>query len=181
MKTVKRPDILQRCKALKLWQRGDERAPHKPLLALLALAPYTCGERVVRFVEYEGKLTQLLRDYGSERRTLYPEMPFVRLQEDHVWQVATHGAPDAVPPGALDQDRIAQPQRNRHFSGDVQRAFDRDPQAPTVVARMLLDAHSPESMHDDIPASVGLTLNAPDARKPRRSQELRDRVLLAYQ
>ncbi|MFM0136953.1 hypothetical protein PQQ62_13040 [Caballeronia grimmiae] len=37
MQEISQPSILQRFYALKVWQRGDERAPHKPLLALLAL------------------------------------------------------------------------------------------------------------------------------------------------
>ncbi|WP_244847618.1 phosphorothioated DNA-binding restriction endonuclease [Caballeronia sp. SL2Y3] len=176
------PDILQRFEALKVWQRGDERAPHKPLLALLALGLYSRGVREVPFNQCESKLNELLREFGPWRRTLYPEMPFLRLQSDDVWRVAAHGSAGALASNAvLTKTQLRSIEATGRFSDDVQRAFDSDPQAISDVARALLDAHFPDSMHDDILAAVGLTLHAPLTAKARRSPDFRDDVLRAYQ
>ncbi|VXC61218.1 conserved hypothetical protein [Burkholderia sp. 8Y] len=176
------PDVLQRFEALKIWQRGDERAPHKPLLVLLALGLYSRGVREVPFNQYESKLNELLREFGPWRRTLYPEMPFLRLQSDDVWRVAAHGSGGLLASNAaLTKTQLRTIDATGRFSDDVQRAFDRNPQAIDAVARMMLDAHFPDSMHEDILAAVGLTLDAPQTGRTRRSPDFRDHVLRAYQ
>ncbi|WP_250452763.1 phosphorothioated DNA-binding restriction endonuclease [Caballeronia sp. ATUFL_M2_KS44] len=187
MKASHPPDILQRFDALKVWQRGDERAPHKPLLALLALGLYRRGIHAVPFVQYESKLNELLREFGPSRRTLYPEMPFLRLQSDDVWQVQTGDATNRIASNAdLGKTQLRRIDAIGRFSDDVQRVFDTHPQAIGAVARMLLNAHFADSMHEDILAAVGLSLDeafdeAPERGKTRRDPEFRDNVLRAYQ
>ncbi|MDP3611017.1 MAG: hypothetical protein Q8R98_04135, partial [Rubrivivax sp.] len=61
--------ITKRFEALTIWQRAGERAPHKPLLLLLALGLLSRGTTLVPFVEYEHKLADLLREFGPSRRT----------------------------------------------------------------------------------------------------------------
>ena len=42
--------LVQKFRDLNVWRRGDERAPHKPLLALYALAQIQSGaERLIPF------------------------------------------------------------------------------------------------------------------------------------
>jgi putative restriction endonuclease len=60
-----------------LWKRGEQRAPHKPLLILLALS--RCAQnanRLMRFNEVDPKLKQLLIDFGPRRKSYHPEYPF---------------------------------------------------------------------------------------------------------
>lgn len=46
-------DILERLENLNVWRRGDQRAPHKPLLVLLGLAKIARGEeRLNPFEEF---------------------------------------------------------------------------------------------------------------------------------
>jgi putative restriction endonuclease len=49
--TLTKTDVLvQKFRDLNVWRRGDERAPHKPLLALYALAQIQAGaERLIPF------------------------------------------------------------------------------------------------------------------------------------
>ena len=48
---------------IRVWRQGDRRAPHKPLLILLALGNLARGEKPrVEFAEIEGKLGRLLEE-----------------------------------------------------------------------------------------------------------------------
>jgi putative restriction endonuclease len=183
-------DVLRRFSELKIWKRGDERAPHKPLLALLALGLYANEVPEMRFSEYEGKLNKLLLDFGPSRRTLYPEMPFVRLQNDDVWQVTADEAAHFIDSkGQPSKTQLRQSAASGRFSDDIQQIFERDPSAVGQVARLLLSKHFPETLHEDIMDAVGLTLDLTpgstlDVRKAlrrRRNPAFRDEVLKAYQ
>src|SRR5205085_8847398 len=80
--------ILTQIKNLNVWRRGDERAPHKPLLILIAIARITQGcERLGLFNDFEQSLSRLLKDFGPPRKSVHPEYPFWRLQYDKLWEV----------------------------------------------------------------------------------------------
>lgn len=83
-----RSDILRRFSKLKVWKRGGQRAPHKPLLILLSLRRITAGsERLVRFADIERKLEKLPRDFGPHRRSYHPEFPFWYIQSGGLWEI----------------------------------------------------------------------------------------------
>jgi putative restriction endonuclease len=80
--------LLQRFRDLNVWRRGDERAPHKPLLVLYALAQIQSGaERLIPFDQLEGPLERLLQEFGPPRKSPHPELPFFHLQTDGVWEI----------------------------------------------------------------------------------------------
>jgi putative restriction endonuclease len=80
--------LLGRFKDLNVWRRGDERAPHKPLLVLYALGQLQAGAgRLIPFDRIEGPLTRLLEEFGPPRRSAHPELPFYHLQTDGVWEI----------------------------------------------------------------------------------------------
>lgn len=58
------PTVVDRFLQLNVWQRGSERAPHKPLLILLALGALARGELDVPFAKYEPRLRALLKEFG---------------------------------------------------------------------------------------------------------------------
>lgn len=75
-------------RTLRQWQRGDERAPHKPLLVLHALGRVARGEpRLVAFADVEAELAELLEEFGRPRSRQQPRYPFWRLQTDGIWEV----------------------------------------------------------------------------------------------
>src|SRR5215831_5086356 len=81
-------NVLNRFDKLNVWSRGDQRAPHKPLLVLYALGRWCRGDTsAVPFREAEHDLTALLKEFGPPRRSYHPEYPFWRLQNDGVWVV----------------------------------------------------------------------------------------------
>src|SRR5215831_3831915 len=92
MGSSSRESILASFDRLNVWSRGDQRAPHKPLLVLYALGRWSRGETGdVSFRDAEPVLTSLLKEFGPPRRSYHPEYPFCRLQNDGVW--AVHAPP----------------------------------------------------------------------------------------
>ncbi len=65
-----------------VWRKGEQRAPHKPLLVLYALSQYRNGH--ARLFDYASEiqpvLHALLERYGPQRREYRPDMPFWRLK-----------------------------------------------------------------------------------------------------
>lgn len=79
--------ILARFAAIRVWTRGGERAPHKALLLLYALAALQRREpRLIPFARLEEAVGRLLRDFGPPRST-NPAYPFWHLQSDGVWEI----------------------------------------------------------------------------------------------
>jgi putative restriction endonuclease len=178
--------VLQKFSELNVWQRGGERAPHKPLLALLALGLFTQGIRDVPFRQYESKLSELLREFAPQRRTLHPEMPFVRLRNDDVWQVSlSRHANLLAHKSQFTKTELRDLDATGRFPNEILALFERDPKAINEVARLLLSAHFPESIHDDILDAVGLSLDEaagyPAFKGRRRDPAFRSAVLTAYQ
>lgn len=178
-------DALQRkLTELNVWKRGDERAPHKPLLLLLAIGRAARGEgRLVSFREIEEPLTGLLRHFGPPRHSYHPEFPFRYLVTDGLWEV-----PDAASVSSWGKKHL----RDRGVEGGMPQTLHRlladDPASARLAARRLLDEHFPASMHQHILEAVGLwgVSEAEDmvphrSRRPRRDPHFREAVLTAYE
>jgi putative restriction endonuclease len=175
-------EILSRIDKLNVWSRGGERAPHKPLLILMALGRLTAGERSLAFEACEGQLTELLREFGPTRQSQHPEYPFWRLQNDGLWDVTASG-PLASRESNTDPKKTEL--RAKHavgrFPDGVRLALKARPALVAEIAHRLLDAHFAESTHGDILEAVGLSLDLASATVPPRDPTFRARVLTAYQ
>ena len=67
--------ILKQFDQLKFWSRGDERAPHKPLLVLYALGRWSRGDRSeIPFSEVNEPLTALLKERQAAISTPNPNL-----------------------------------------------------------------------------------------------------------
>src|SRR5262245_56585927 len=95
MRRTKRPRmdsqaVLDQFDRLAIWNRGDQRAPHKPLLVLYALGRWSRDDQAdILFGDVDRDLTELLKVFGPPRQSYHPEYPFWRLQNDGVWAVAS--------------------------------------------------------------------------------------------
>ena len=75
--------LIEEIKNIRIWQRGDERAPHKPLLLLYTLGRVSRGEsRMVPYSEAGEILRGLLNEFGPYRKAHRPNYPFVKLCND---------------------------------------------------------------------------------------------------
>ncbi len=74
---------------LSIWKKGQQRAPHKPLLLLYALGRLQKDNASeFGYIEVRERLAYLLREYGPPRKSYHPEEPFVRLRNDgDIWEL----------------------------------------------------------------------------------------------
>ncbi len=175
-----REEWLERFRRLRQWSQKGQRAPHKPLLVLLALGDVQCGrDRQHSFTDIDERLGSLLRRFGPPRRPA-PEYPFYHLTGDQVWE--TPGI-DAYKSRAGH----AMPTRTALLAGTVTGAFpedlhqllESDLSLITQVAEELLEKNFPESMHMEILDAVGL--GGLRVRRRSRDASFRPNVLLAYE
>lgn len=168
---------------LRVWERGGHRAPHKPLLALLALGRWAAGDRTpLRFADAEGPLRDLLAEFGPPRKSFHPEFPFWHLRTDGVWEVTPEtGYPSRKGHTSPSARQLREVDAAGQFAPAVRAALAADTGLAPAAARLLLDAHFPATAHDDILAAVGLDLdNAAAGPVKGRDRAFRDAVLVAY-
>jgi putative restriction endonuclease len=149
-------EVLGLFAALGVWNQGSQRAPHKPLLVPYALGCWARGATSISFESVEEPLSGLLKEFGPPRKATHPEYPFWRLQTDKVWVVTTDtelaAAQKATGPS---KGELLRTKARGRFSPDVQSAFRQDPALVRAIANSILQAHFPESLHQDILSSVG--------------------------
>lgn len=143
-----------------IWRKGEQRAPHKPLLLLHVLSRYRQGhERLFNYSsEIYEPLLDLLERYGPQRRDQRPDMPFWRLKGDGFWELqnaelcSTNGS--------------CQPPRRELIEYNVAGGFDADNFALVAknhrlidtLAQQLLEAHFPASIQEDIADEMGFDI-----------------------
>lgn len=179
-------DLEERISTLRTWSRSEQRAPHKPLLMLWALARVQRAEpRLSPWLEVEPALTRLLEDFGPPRQTYHPEHPFWRLQRDRVWEVT---GPSGEPLKGVrenpsgDVGKVAL--RDAHAMGGLPDAdYLALAAAPCLVNRLaavLLASHFPSSLHEELLDAVCFPF-VPEIRfRPKRYAGFRDEVLQGY-
>jgi putative restriction endonuclease len=164
-----------------VWRRGEERAPHKPLLVLYALGRLQAGaDRRIPFNELEGPLTGLLEEFGPPRKSLHPELPFFHLKTDGVWEI-DESQPLVRRQGSRNPLR-SQLRRFHVAGGFPPELFDRlraHPEAVRLIARRILDSHFPESLHAALISATALDLDSA-SRSRRRDAAFRSSVVSAW-
>ncbi len=181
-KSVTKTDALLRLfRDLNVWRRGDQRAPHKPLLVLYALGQLQSGaERLIPFDQLEGPLTKLLEQFGPPRRSFHPELPFHHLQRDGVWEIEEK-VPLTRRKGS--KNPLRSELRKWSITGGFPQPLFQDlkdrPEAVREIARQLLAAHFPDSLHSAIADATGLLLDTVN-RSSRRDPEFRATVISAW-
>jgi putative restriction endonuclease len=178
---MKDTDLLDQLGSIQQHTREGIRAPHKPLLLLLALGRLERGEeRLVAFADIEEPLRRLLAEFGPPRRSYHPEYPFWHLRSDGLWEVeraaeleqGTRG--DSVSVTVLrDGIRGGLPEEHHH-------ALRRDARLLTLAVQAILDQHFAPSLHDDLLAAVGLDFQ-PALARSARDPSFRVEVLRAYE
>jgi putative restriction endonuclease len=171
----------QRIQELKVWKQGGKRAPHKPLLVLLALGRVATGApRLTSFEELAPELTRLLRDFGPPRKRHHPEYPFWRLQRDGIWEV-THEGDMRARTGSTDHPRseLLRAKAAGGFTPEIHRQLDSHPAVLQELAGQVLEQHFPESLWPDLLAAIGLERRSGRDRR-RRTSDFRIEVLRAY-
>jgi len=175
-------EIRRRVRELNVWKQGDERAPHKPLLLLMELARIQRGDSSrVSFREIEKPLKQLLIDFGPQRQSYHPELPFWHLQSDGLWKVEAEG--ELLKRGETKSPRkteLIEKKASGEFPSEVEQTLRNNPALVQELSLSLLRGHFPESLHEPILEAVGLNLATPTSRIPR-DPSFRREVIRAYE
>lgn len=189
-------DVLKAFDRIRVFQRGEQRAVHKPLLILMALARIAQGApRLVRFEDIDAPFKQLLTEFGPSSAPGSRHYPFWHLATDGLWQLEGPASLLNRPAGATPNlGELRQLHVAGGFSPDVDAALRHDPALRAQLARQLLDAHFPETLHGDILGALGLDLNTEPSgnedptststttrTQAGRDPRFRERVLRAYE
>jgi putative restriction endonuclease len=187
---MKRDEIIRAFDRMRVWQQGDRRAVHKPLLVLFALAKVGAGgTATMDWNDVEPHLKALLEEFGPDGSGTTRHLPFWHLQTDGLWQLEAPASILARPPSATPTlGELREHHVRGGFPPALQNVLQGDPQLVAAIARRIVEAHFPESIRSDVLAAVGLPddLSAAASAQEleqarRRDPAFREKVLLAYQ
>ncbi len=180
---IDKEEVKKLITGLNVWKRGDQRAPHKPLLLLYALGRCLRGEdRLISYEAVDRELRKLLLEFGPPRKSFHPEYPFWRLQNDGIWDVP--GAENLqkrksnsdVPRSILLKNDI-----HGGLKEEVHQLLARDKHFLGEMVSQILNASFPASIHEDILQAIGIDLEEISSRPTARDPSFRNRILQAYE
>ncbi|MCC7402852.1 MAG: HNH endonuclease [Bdellovibrionales bacterium] len=133
---------------IRVWSRNGERAPHKPLLLLMALVKLkNQGSSQIAFSDFESNFEKLVEVYG--RRQTDAAYPFSRLPNDNLWQI-TPTLKDALDSGKKLREANAQGK----FPADLESRLATDHILIDQVINTLLAKHFPETYWGDLISDI---------------------------
>ncbi|MCK5690647.1 HNH endonuclease [Myxococcota bacterium] len=178
-------ELLEKIHGLRVHAKGDTRAPHKPLLLLMALAEIQRGgERLLGYADIEEPLTMLLQSFGRPRPRQEPHLPFWHLMSDGFWDVENRADLEAAR-GDLKRKkdvpaRILRDERARGgFTPEVFDLLNSDRQLVNELVGILLEEHFTDSFQDELLNAVGFEW-LPAGRR-RRDPKFRETILRIYE
>ena len=182
-----RNEVIAAFNTIRVWQNGDRRAVHKPLLVLLALSRVNdATAQTMDWNDAEPLLKGLLEEFGPDGSANTRHYPFWHLQTDGIWQLHGPAAMLHRPAGATPTlTELRQNHIHGGFTLPIYNALKADPELIGIVAQHIVDAHFPESIRGDVLDAVGLaqveSTGIPRDPQLRRDPAFRAKVLLAYQ
>ena len=171
-------EILHSFDRIKSWTKGSERAPHKPLLILIALGKIQNGNtEYLQFTTIEEQLRNLLIDFGPPRRSIKPQYPFVRLANDKIWEF---NKPNLIDTSSDPSSQfLIENEISASFIPEIKQKLLEDPLILKEVAWQILSKNFPESIHEDILSATGLDISS--GKKRTRNATFREQILIAYE
>ena len=192
------PDqFLERLAAVRIDRSHGGRAPHKPLMLLLALARVGLGpeKRLIPYETADERFKELWEEFGRPGAPPHVHYPFGRLRnDDRLWEIPEESL---LSTGRGADLRVSEAKGlgiTGGFRQDVHDVLCRHPGLVSRAARQILAEHFPPSIHQDILEAVQLAagpfshgLEEPIPRRGRKVREytprdprFRKQVLEAY-
>ena len=188
--------FLERLAAVRIDRSHGGRAPHKPLMLLLALGRVGLGQsRLIPYETADERFKELWEEFGRPGTPPRAHYPFGRLRnDDRLWeipeesQLSTGRAADLLVSEAKDLGITG------GFRQDVHDLLCGHPELVSRAGRLILSEHFPPSIHQDILDAVRLAAGSAshglDQPMPQRGRKVREytprdprfrkRVLEAY-
>ena len=176
------PDqLLDRLAAVRIDRSHGGRAPHKPLMLLLALARVGLGpgSRLIPYETADERFKELWEDFGRPGAPPRVHYPFGRLRnDDRLWEIPEESQ---LSTGRAADIRVGEA-RGLGITGGFRREvhdllWDR-PELVSRAARQILSQHFPPSIHQDILDAVrlaaGPSSHGLDEPMPRRGRKVRE-------
>lgn len=175
--------LKQQVRQIVVWKRGEQRAPHKPLLLLYALGRLVNDDqRLIPYSDVDRDLRSLLMEFGPERTTCHTEYPFWRLKNDGIWELANSEHVETRK-GHTDgkKSELLKYGVSGGFTTEVFQVLRRNPRLVSELAIEILSQHFPTTVFEDILDSVGLDIQFEQALRRKRDPGFRERILIAYE
>ena len=174
-------DLYDSFDKLNFWKASGQRAPHKPLLALWAIGRCLRGNnRMVSYREASHALKLLLIRFGPPRKKIHPEDPFWRLQFDEVWEVSDSDRISVTTSGGAHVSSLLREDAHGGFPEKIYSTLRTNTQLAFRIVYLLLDAHFPQTLHDDVLQAVGIESEFEYVKRRSRNRHFSDEVLTAY-
>ncbi len=172
-------ELLQRFSKIKMWAKGGERAPHKPLMIIYAIGQMQRGERYIGYISFEKGMNELFDSFGPPRKTSALN-PFLRLANDKIW---TFERPELLKP-KIEDNTLGLLRKNNisgGFTDEIYELLKNDTQLQKEIVTDILDKNFPETLHQDILDSVGLNFEMQSYQRKERDPNFRLKILDAYE
>ena len=178
-------DLINKVEKIQMWVNEGIRAPHKPLLILLALR-YLMVEKkkLIKYTEIENELGELLIKYGRSSSSINPHQPFWRLRNDgerDIWKIFGEEKVRQTSKGDAFISDLREETIGAGFSNEVITLIENDHQIYKYLVQILLDENFPSSLHNEILDDIGLDIRFSNKKLSRkRDPEFREKILHIY-
>lgn len=172
---------MERLATVRIHRAHGSRAPHKPLMLLLALGRVHLGpdQRLIPYTTAEARFGELWDDFGRPVGRPNAHYPFWRLRKDNgLWEIPEESLLSTTEADDLLVGQAREIGIRGGFREDVHDLLCRNPSLVSRAAHRILTDHFPPSVHGDVLEAVGLA-PAPSAEHfaetmPRRGRKVRE-------
>ena len=176
--------FLERLAAVRIDRSHGGRAPHKPLMLLLALGRVRLGpkSRLIPYETADSRFKELWQEFGRPGKQPRAYYPFGRLRnDDRLWEIPEESQLSTGRAADLLVSEVKRLGIAGGFRQDVHDLIGRHPELVSRAAHQILSEHFPPSIHQDILDAVQLAAGPPsnglDDPMPRRGRKVREYTL----
>ena len=173
--------LFERLAAVRIDRSHGGRAPHKPLMLLLALARVGFGpeSRLIPYETADKRFKELWEEFGRPGTPPRAYYPFGRLRnDDRLWEIPEESQ---LSTGRGADLRVSEARGlgiTGGFRQDVHDLLCHHPELVSHAARQILAEHFPPSIHQDILDAVRLGAGPPshglEEPMPQRGRKVRE-------
>jgi len=180
---MNKTELIKRIDNINIWKKGNQRAPHKPLLILYAIGRHLMKkENMISYRDVDRDVKKLLIEFGPQRRSYHPEFPFWHLCSDGIWMLSNSENLQKRKSGSSPtRTEFLKHNVFGGFPKEVAGVLFRNADFLSSIIKQLLDAHFPSSIHEDILQAVGIDMDTTAVFAKARDPYFRNKILNAYE